>query len=397
MNTSNLAQPNDFSNVEHHPKSFHVGYYQLHPDVGLNFQMNRFSTGEADMLGEIRKVVPRIHDYTDYTREFLVLSQEALARGETLKGAYYLRSAEFFMFSNDPRKQSSRLQFLQLMRDYFGVKASNQYSIPYQTGALSAYRFTPSHIKGTIVMFGGFDSYIEEWFPMQFFFGEAGFDVVAFEGPGQGATLEDSHLPMTPEWEKPVKIVLDYFHLDEITLMGISLGGCLVIRAAAYEPRVHRVIADDVLTNFFDVTMREQSHTIRTEISMLLNAGAARAANMLLQRAMKKSLVAEWGLNQGMHVTGTKTPYEFLKQTQLYCTDDVSPLLEQDVLLMAGSEDHYVPLQQFYDQIQSLKHVRSLTARLFTRQEQAQNHCHIGNIGVSLRVIIDWIENMQSR
>jgi hypothetical protein len=110
---------------------------------------------------------------------------------------------------------------------------------------------------------------------------------------------------------------------------------------------------------------------------------------------MKQSLVAEWGIKQGMHVTGTKTPYEFLKQTQLYRTDDVSPLVEQDVLLMAGAEDHYVPLHQFYDQIRSLSQVRSLTARLFTRQEQAQNHVQIGNIGLALRVITDWIESRQ--
>lgn len=32
---------------------FPVGYYQLHPDVSLNYQMNRFSTGEADMIGEM--------------------------------------------------------------------------------------------------------------------------------------------------------------------------------------------------------------------------------------------------------------------------------------------------------------------------------------------------------
>ena len=116
--------------------------------------MNRFSTGGADMLDEIRKVVPRIHDYNDYTRKFLLLSQEALARGETLKGGYYLRSAEFFMFSNDPRKQPSRLKFLQLWRESFGVKASDRISITYESGVLSVYRFTPPRIKDTIVMFG---------------------------------------------------------------------------------------------------------------------------------------------------------------------------------------------------------------------------------------------------
>jgi pimeloyl-ACP methyl ester carboxylesterase len=202
---------------------------------------------------------------------------------------------------------------------------------------------------------------------------------------------------MTYEWEKPVKAVLDYFHLDDVTLMGYSLGGCLAIRAAAYESRVKRVITDDILTDFFEVTMRQLSAAVRTELSLLLKAGASGVVNTLLEQAMKHSLVAQWGIQHGMHVTGTRTPYEFFKQTQFYRTDDVSPLIEQDVLLMAGAEDHYVPLHQFYDQIRSLSQVRSLTARLFSRQEQAQNHVQVGNIGLSLRVITDWIESVQSK
>jgi hypothetical protein len=38
--------------------------------------------------------------------------------------------------------------------------------------------------------------------------------------------------------------------------------------------------------------------------------------------------------------------------------------------------------------------VRSLTARLFTRAEQAQNHCQTGNMGLAFRVILDWMENL---
>jgi pimeloyl-ACP methyl ester carboxylesterase len=33
-------------------------------------------------------------------------------------------------------------------------------------------------------------------------------------------------------------VVLDAFNLDDVTLVGISLGGCLAIRATAFEPRV---------------------------------------------------------------------------------------------------------------------------------------------------------------
>jgi hypothetical protein len=64
------------------------------------------------------------------------------------------------------------------------------------------------------------------------------------------------------------------------------------------------------------------------------------------------------------------------------------------VLVMAGAEDHYIPVHQLPDQIATLTHVRSLTARLFTRAEQAQNHCQIGNMGLAFRVIIDWMESL---
>jgi hypothetical protein len=59
------------------------------------------------------------------------------------------------------------------------------------------------------------------------------------------------------------------------------------------------------------------------------------------------------------------------------------------VLLLAGAEDHYVPLRQLYDQIRWLTGARALTARLFTRHEQAHNRVHLGNIGLSLQVIAD--------
>ena len=61
---------------------------------------------------------------------------------------------------------------------------------------------------------------------------------------------------------------------------------------------------------------------------------------------------------------------------------------------MAGERDHYVPPHQFHDQIKTLKNVRSLTARLFTRAEQAQNHCQIGNLALSLQVIVGWLDAM---
>jgi hypothetical protein len=59
---------------------------------------------------------------------------------------------------------------------------------------------------------------------------------------------------------------------------------------------------------------------------------------------------------------------------------------------MGGQQDHYIPLHQFFDQGKMLTNVRSLTSRLFTAAETAQNHCQLGNIGLSAEVIVDWVE-----
>ena len=49
---------------------------------------------------------------------------------------------------------------------------------------------------------------------------------------------------------------------------------------------------------------------------------------------------------------------------------------------MAGAEDHFVPLEQFFDQLPLLKNARSVTGQIFTRQDQAQAHCQIGNLSL---------------
>ena len=378
---------------------FPVGYYDLHPDASLNFQMNRWFNwvGDEEMLDEMRAVAPQITSYQDFTREFLKLAEQASAKGQNLKSAFYLRAAEFFMFPDDPAKDKSRLEFLKLIRQYYGVPASERILVPYEAGALPTYRFTPEHPKGTVVIFGGFDSYIEEWFSALFALRDAGYDVVAFDGPGQGAALEEFHIPMTHAWEKPVKAVLDYFQLDEVTLMGFSLGGGLVIRAAAFEPRIQRVISDDILTDFFETALRQLKPTARSVIKMLVQAGAELPVNALIHSAMRKSLVAEWGVKEGMHVTGSDSPYAFLRKIVNYQTASISNKLTQDVLLMAGAEDHYVPVHQFADQIRTLSNVRSLTARLFTRHQQAQNHCQIGNMGLALKVITTWLDELSEQ
>jgi pimeloyl-ACP methyl ester carboxylesterase len=376
--------------------SFPVGYHDLHPDVSVNFQMNRFYgwVGDDSMLTEMREAAAGVDDYPTFTKIILELGEKALARHEVLKGAYYLRLAEFFLSTKDLRKLPTRQRFVDLILDHFKIPSDAYNRVPFASGWLPAYRFTPAKPKGTLVVFGGFDSYIEEWLPAALFFRDANYDTIMFEGPGQGAALELAHLTMSPEWQKPVKSVLDFFGLDAVTLMGFSLGGGLVIRASAFEPRVRRVIAYDIMTNGLECALRPLPPQAQKELLGWIDTGNEGAVDKFFADAMAKSLLLDWMMKLAMHNTGQQTPYASLKHYQKYETASISHLLTQDVLLMAGAEDHYIPVHQLPDQIATLKHVRSLTARLFTRAEQAQNHCQVGNMGLAFRVTIDWMESL---
>jgi len=375
--------------------SFPIGYHELHPNISINFQLNRFYgwVGDDSMLTEMQAAVSGVTDYPTFTKIILGLGEAALARHEVLKGAYYLRLAEFFLLSSDPRKLPTRQRFVDLILGHFHIPSSACSRIPFGSGWLPAYRLTPARPKGTLVVFGGFDSYIEEWLPAALLFRDAGYDTIMFEGPGQGAALELAHLTMTPEWEKPVKAVLDFFRLDAVTLMGFSLGGGLAIRAAAFEPRVHRVISYDICTDGLECAVRPLPPAVQKELLGWIGTGDEAAVDRFFADAMAKSLLLDWMVQLMMHNTGLRTPYAVMRHYQKHETASISSRLTQDVLLLAGAEDHYIPVHQLPDQIATLTHVRSLTARLFTRAEQAQNHVQVGNMGLAFRVMIDWMEN----
>ena len=131
------------------------------------------------------------------------------------------------MTLDNPQKQACRKKFISLMRKHFQISDNQHYLVPYESGMLSAYRFTPTVSKGTFIVFGGFDSYAEEMFKTILAMKESGFDVVFFDGPGQGSTLEDYQIPMIHAWEKPVKAVLDYFDLDDVTALSAFLSAVI--------------------------------------------------------------------------------------------------------------------------------------------------------------------------
>jgi hypothetical protein len=94
-----------------------------------------------------------------------------------------------------------------------------------------------------------------------------------------------------------------------------------------------------------------------------------------------------------MYIADKKTPVEAMDVVlQLNERNLHSELVKQDVLILTGREDHFIPFKMHDMQVKALTNARSVTGRVFTREEQAQNHCQIGNVGLALDVMVKWIE-----
>ncbi len=125
------------------------------------------------------------NSYPEWIDGYLELAEQARATGREFAAAVYDRAAEFFMTVGDPRRPAARSRFLHTIRSTYGV--APEY-IPFGSGALPAYDLRPPRQVGpTIVIFGGFDSYIEEFLPMLPRWSRAGAASSRSRGPARAA------------------------------------------------------------------------------------------------------------------------------------------------------------------------------------------------------------------
>jgi pimeloyl-ACP methyl ester carboxylesterase len=369
---------------------FPIGYHKFHKDQLFNFQLNRWYALGYVRFEDMERAGKRIKNFKDWKLEMLKLAEEAVSENRLLQAAFCYRAAEFYVKSRDPEKELLYDRFIELFYEVFGNEAIERYKVPYEGTVLPALRIPPvSEKKGTVLIHGGFDSFIEEWFSLMKYFSNHGYEVIGFEGPGQGAALRKYGLPLTYEWEKPTKAILDYFNPVNSTMLGLSMGGWFCLRAAAFEPRLKRVIASGHAIDY----MKSMNVIFRKMHLWSMEHCRDFMDRMAVLKFENREGMAPWVVDHLKYITKKEKPLDALEIYVSMSEQNIhSELVKQDVLVLSGSEDHFVPFKMHAMQIKALTNARSVTGRVFTRKEHAQNHCQTGNVGLALDVMIKWIE-----
>ena len=316
---------------------------------------------------------------------------EVSARDGYLRASNYYRSAHFFLHNrpDDRRVSHAARRSVDCFKKFGSLSdpAIEPVEIPYEGTTLPGY-FYPGSGTGKrpiLVMFGGFDSTGEELhFAGAAAAAERGYRVLTFEGPGQGQVILEQGLPFRPDWENVVGPVIDYLaqrddvDASRIALSGLSLGGVLAPRAAAFEKRLAAVISHDGLYDFFQVYAGAMMPMTEAEINAVIEVMP----------------LARWLFGHGMWVTGTSTPLEFLEALKPFnVADGVAESINCPTLVCDDLDPRVVGQpQQLYDHLTTTK-----TFLEFTAEEGADEHCQAGASRLASARILDWLDDTLDR
>jgi pimeloyl-ACP methyl ester carboxylesterase len=353
---------------------------------------------EASWLTEWSALARRVHGIADVA---LGNGHRVSAREAYLRASNYYRTAEFFL-REDPRNDPRVKELSRLSRETFAAAVTlfdtpvERVAIPYGDTTLPGYLFLVDGggaARPTVVYNNGFDSTLEEsWFAIGAAALRRGYNVLAFDGPGQGEVIRERGLVFRHDWENVIRPVIDFaltrpeVKADEITLFGYSLGGYLVARAAAFDRRVHALILDDGFLSF----SAAYEAGLPPALLAALAEGRDTEVNEAISRLAAVNTQVRWGVNNGLWVLGAATPAEYLRKVADYTLEGIADQIQAPTLIMDAEDDAF-----FRGQPQLLHAAMSApsTVVTLTGYDGAGEHCHVGDTGYSHQVMFDWLDD----
>lgn len=79
-------------------------------------------------------------------------------------------------------------------------------------------------------------------------------------------------------------------------------------------------------------------------LRLLIAQHQANLINSIIEKRITKDIDLYWKLHKGYELTGETSPYSLIENFSHYTMQGLGPLINQEVLLLAGEDDQYVPL-----------------------------------------------------
>jgi hypothetical protein len=377
-----------------------------------------FSRG-AD-VGEVLATIDGVKDGSgaqwvaawEATAERLQAEADArLAAGHTRSAAAaYLRAAKYHETASygaylemGPEKGVARFDELwERYRDAWDAFlaavhwANEPVEIPYEGTTLPGHLLRSGEgARRTLVMNNGSDgSMVDMWTQGALDALERGWNVLLFDGPGQGAAFVRQHLYFRPDWEAVLTPVLDWLverpEVDpaRIAVLGVSQAGYWVPRALSREHRFAAAVVDPGVVDVSTTLLDHFPHSM----AKLLDKGEKEKLdrNMRMGERFSKDVAATVALR--FRPYGLDSTYDVLKRAEeMRLTDDDIAAITTPVLVTDPEDEQFWPGQP-RELFEKLPGEKALVP--FTRAEGANFHCEPMGAGIRAERLFDWLDDV---
>ncbi|WP_273711096.1 alpha/beta fold hydrolase, partial [Leuconostoc mesenteroides] len=283
-----------------------------------NLQINRQLEGikeSSKVKDDLKIIIPKLTNDASWYKTWFSFGELREKEEDHSLACAYFGLAQFYLNQDDENKRTVVHRYLNNFYRAHTEIDYGSYQVPYQKTFLPAKKvnINPTATK-TLIIINGFDSFMEEILVAVNFFKGTDYNVILFDGPGQGRALIDNNIKFTPYFENPVSAIIDYFNLDEVDAMGVSWGGYFVIRAAAYEKRIKNVVCYDFFYDGLNTFLKDFSKDTRNHIRQLLQNNDVEKTNQLIPTLIHSDANLNFLFTKGYENTGTDTPYSLLKE-----------------------------------------------------------------------------------
>jgi pimeloyl-ACP methyl ester carboxylesterase len=390
------------------------GLFKSNFDYQLVRAMGAGAYGDGGAVGEVYTTARRVVDgdieswtaaWTETAERVERIAHGCLSGGHVvsareafLRASCYWGTGCFYLEGKDPRHlkmyKSHRSCFRQaaLLFD----RQIEPVSIPYENGKTLPGYFMRADAGGgprpTLMILGGGDSTCEE---LYYWGGGAaavrrGYNAFLWEGPGQvGAYAVDPEMTFRPDWEVPTRYAVDYVlsrddvDAQRLALSGHSMGGHLAPRAAAYEKRIHAVIANSLTP--------EMKPMVKAMLGLDPNkpSGEDLDSKVDLSEPMRNFLVNTFKAQFGF---AGKSLAAWLDDLGSYSLAGLEGKITCPLLYIAGEAEGPLMMNLGHKCFEKLTCPK--TERVLRAADGAEAHCTLNNTSLKHQIEFDWLDDV---
>jgi dienelactone hydrolase len=333
--------------------------------------------GTQEFMSSWRRVADQL---TDQAADAEKAGHRRTAGQKYLRAAGYLCQAERMLSNSSPDRVPTYRHLLGLMAKSFELvdPLTTRVEVPFEGTTLPAY-LTSGSVDGApapvVIMWNGLDStkehmYTSGW-PREL--AARGISVLQVDCPGSGEALRLGGLTARVETEDWARACVDYLEgrddvrHDRIGLVGWSLGGYYVPRAAAFEKRLALAVAWGANHNWGEVQRRRR------------------------EREGENPVPHYW--EHVLWVWGQPDIPAFIEYSAQIHLDGVVERITCPFLVTHGENDRQIPLAYAHRSYEQAVNAAKRELRVFSPDEGATEHIgldHLPHVGA---FTADWVES----